>query len=161
MTQFRTILALGLAASALALTACNSTPMAAPGGTPPAAQAATGTTVLMGSLSAAKEVPPNASTGTGTLQANFDKQTSTLNWTVTYSGLTGPVRAAHFHGPSTTTTNSGVALGLSGSLESPIKGSAVLTAAQAADMLAGKWYLNLHTAANPGGEIRGQVDAAK
>ena len=42
-------------------------------------------------------------------------------------------------------------------MNSPITGTATLTPAQAADLAAGKWYVNLHTAANPGGEIRGQV----
>jgi hypothetical protein len=50
-----------------------------------------------------------------------------------------------------------VALPFAGSLDSPIKGTATLTAAQSADLLAGKWYVNLHTAANGGGEIRGQA----
>ncbi|MDB5424047.1 MAG: hypothetical protein JWQ29_1463, partial [Phenylobacterium sp.] len=43
---------------------------------------------------------------------------------------------------------------------SPIKGTATLTDAQIADLNAGKWYFNVHTAANPGGEIRGTVTAA-
>jgi hypothetical protein len=42
----------------------------------------------------------------------------------------------------------------------PIKGKAVLTDAQIADLKAGKWYFNVHTAAHPGGEIRGQVAPA-
>jgi hypothetical protein len=54
--------------------------------------------------------------------------------------------------------NAGVVVPLSGSLASPIKGTATLTAAQVADLKAGKWYVNVHTAANPGGEIRGQVN---
>ncbi len=111
-------------------------------------------------LSGAAEVPPNNSTGSGTLEASFDKKTSTLSWTVAYSGLTGPARAGHFHGPAMAGANAGVALGFTGGVESPIKGSAVLTPAQAADVLAGKWYVNLHTAVNPGGEIRGQVTVA-
>jgi hypothetical protein len=40
---------------------------------------------------------------------------------------------------------------------SPAKGTATLTDAQAADLQAGRWYINIHTAANRGGEIRGQV----
>jgi hypothetical protein len=38
-----------------------------------------------------------------------------------------------------------------------MEGRATLTAAQAADLLAGKWYVNIRTAAHPGGEIRGQM----
>ena len=41
---------------------------------------------------------------------------------------------------------------------SPATGSATLTDAQAADLMAGRWYVNIHTAANRGGEIRGQVE---
>lgn len=111
-------------------------------------------------LAAANEVPANPSTGMGALEGSFDKQTKMLNWTVTYSGLTGPVKAGHFHGPAMAGQNSGVALGFTGSVDSPIKGTATLTDAQAADLLAGKWYVNLHTAAHAGGEVRGQVVVA-
>ena len=44
---------------------------------------------------------------------------------------------------------------------SPIKGSATLTDAQIADLNAGKWYFNVHTAANPGGEIPGTMTKGK
>lgn len=111
-------------------------------------------------LSGASEVPANTSPGTGALSGTFDTQTSMLTWTLTYSGLTGPVKAGHFHGPAEAGKNAGVALGFTGSVESPIAGSATLSAAQAQDLLAGKWYANLHTAANPGGEVRGQVMVA-
>jgi hypothetical protein len=40
---------------------------------------------------------------------------------------------------------------------SPFEGSATLNDAQANELLAGKWYVNVHTEANKGGEIRGQV----
>jgi hypothetical protein len=93
------------------------------------------------------------------MQAEFDKATSTLSYTLRYGGLSGPVKAGHFHGPAEAGKNAGVALGISNAGESPVQGRAVLTAAQAADLLAGKWYVNLHTAANPGGELRGQVIA--
>lgn len=112
---------------------------------------------LGATLSGAAEVPPNTSAGMGQLQAEFDKGTSTLSYTLRYSGLSGPVKAGHFHGPAEAGKNVGVALGISNIGESPVQGRAVLTAAQAADLLAGKWYVNLHTAANPGGEVRGQV----
>jgi len=112
---------------------------------------------LGATLSGAAEVPPDTSAGMGQLQAEFDKATKTLRYTLRYSGLSGPVKAAHFHGPAEAGKNAGVALGINNAGESPVQGSAVLTADQAADLLAGKWYVNLHTAANPGGEVRGQV----
>jgi Cu/Zn superoxide dismutase len=108
-------------------------------------------------LDAAQEVPPTDSKGTGTAQVTFDTETKKLDWTVEYSGLTGPATGAHFHGPAAPGESADVAVPLSGDLASPIKGSATLTDAQAADLEAGKYYVNVHTAANQGGEIRGQV----
>ena len=74
-----------------------------------------------------------------------------------YSGLSGPATAAHFHGPAEAGKNAGVAVAIPNATSSPVDGSATLTDAQAADLVAGKYYINVHTAANPGGEIRGQV----
>jgi hypothetical protein len=148
MMKTRTFLSLVGIAAALSLSACGS-------------MVASNTTALSAKLSGANEIPKNASTGSGMLDASLDKQTNVLTWTVTYAGLTGPVKAGHYHGPASAGANAGVALGFSGSVESPIKGSATLTAAQVADVMAGKWYVNLHTAANPGGEVRGQVMLAQ
>jgi hypothetical protein len=108
-------------------------------------------------LDAKSEVPPNASTATGTADIDYDPATKKLSWKVTYSGLTGPATAAHFHGPAEAGKNAGVAVAIPNAGKSPAEGSATLTDAQAADLTAGKYYVNIHTQANPGGEIRGQV----
>ena len=108
-------------------------------------------------LNGKSEVPPNATAGTGTADINFDPATRKLSWTLTYSGLTGPAMAAHFHGPADAGKNAGVAVAIPNAGKSPAEGSATLTEAQAKDLEAGKYYVNVHTAANPGGEIRGQV----
>ena len=108
-------------------------------------------------VTGAQEVPPVTTGGGGTIDTTFDKMTNVLTWTVTYSGLSGPVTAAHFHGPAAAGANAGVAVPFTGDLSSPIRGKATLTAAQVADLTAGRWYVNLHTAKNPGGEIRGQL----
>jgi hypothetical protein len=108
-------------------------------------------------LRGANEVPANASTGSGSVDAAFNKDTMKLNWKVNYSGLSGNATAGHFHGPAAVGANAGVALGWAGPIANGMEGSATLTAAQAADLLAGKWYANIHTAANPGGELRGQM----
>lgn len=107
-------------------------------------------------LSSAAEVPPNASTATGSLQGSYNKDSRQLTWKLVYNGLSGPATMAHFHGPAMAGQNAGVALGIA-NVASASDGSATLNDAQAADLLAGKWYVNVHTAANPGGEIRGQV----
>ena len=108
-------------------------------------------------LDAKSEVPPNASAATGTADVDYDPATKKLSWKVTYSGLSGPATAAHFHGPAEAGKNAGVAVAIPGIATSPAEGSATLTDAQAADFTSGKYYVNVHTAQNPGGEIRGQV----
>ncbi|WP_024510498.1 CHRD domain-containing protein [Bradyrhizobium sp. ARR65] len=108
-------------------------------------------------LDGKSEVPPTTSTGTGTADIDYDPASKKLSWTVTYSGLTGPATAAHFHGPAEAGKNAGVAVAIPNATSSPVKGSATLTDAQAADLEAGKYYVNIHTSANPAGEIRGQV----
>ncbi|WP_394788185.1 CHRD domain-containing protein [Rhodoferax sp.] len=114
------------------------------------------TVTLTASLAAGNEVPPTASTGSGTAEAWLNKDTNLLSWKVTFTGLTGPATAAHFHGPAVAGSNAGVVVPFTGTT-SPLEGQATLTPAQAADLLAGKWYANVHTAANKGGEIRGQM----
>jgi len=108
-------------------------------------------------LDAKSEVPPNASAATGTADIDYDPATKKLSWKVTYSGLSGPATAAHFHGPAEASKNAGVAVAIPNAGTSPVEGSATLTDTQAADFTAGKYYVNIHTQANPGGEIRGQV----
>ncbi len=116
--------------------------------------------MLGGKLSGASEVPPSASAGSGTVEASLDKESNQLKWKVVYSDLSGAAGAGHFHGPAGVGQNAGVVLGFKGSVESPITGEATITPEQAKDLLAGKWYVNLHTKASPGGEIRAQVTPA-
>src|ERR1700684_4492241 len=112
---------------------------------------------MKATLSGAAEVPPTTSAGKGSADIDYDAATKKLSWKLTYSGLTGPATAAHFHGPAEAGKNGGGAVAIPGATSSPAEGSAVLTDAQAADLMAGKYYINVHTAANPGGELRGQV----
>jgi len=81
---------------------------------------------------------------------------------VTYAHLTGPATMAHFHGPAGPGVNAPPVVPVPpSSLADPMKGSATLDDGQIADLKAGNWYFNIHTAANPGGEIRGQLPAVK
>lgn len=112
--------------------------------------------VMKINLTGADEVPPNTSPGKGTADVTYDTATKLLTWKVTYSGLTGPATMAHFHAPAEAGKNAPPVVPLKDAA-SGAEGSATLTDAQAADLLAGKMYFNVHTEANKGGEIRGQV----
>jgi len=107
-------------------------------------------------LKGSAEVPPNQTTGSGTVTATYDTSTKQLTRDGSYSGLTGPATAAHFHGPAEPGKNAGVAVAITPAT-SPLHGSATLTDAQASDLMAGSWYVNIHTEANKGGELRGQL----
>ena len=111
---------------------------------------------LGGALSGKNDIPPNDTTGSGMAEATYDTETKTLSWKVTYEGLTGPAMAAHIHGPAPSGGNAGVMIGFE-SANSPIEGSAVLDDAKAEAVLAGHTYVNIHTQAYPGGEIRGAL----
>ena len=135
-----TLVAAGL--SALAVSAC-SAPM-----------------TFQGPMNAAYEVPQTNSRGVGTIVATVYPSTRAMTYTANYKDLTGPATAAHFHGPAAPGANAAVVIP---SVVTPatIKGGATLTEAQFADLQAGKYYYNIHTAANPGGEIRGQLMRAR
>ena len=106
------------------------------------------------SISSPQEVPLTNSLAVGALTVKYDKNSNKMEYTITFSGLTPT--AMHFH-------KGGV--GVSGPVEQEVKGpyssgmsgTITLTDAQETDLLANNWYLNVHTSASPGGEIRGQV----
>ncbi|HUV33000.1 MAG TPA: CHRD domain-containing protein [Devosiaceae bacterium] len=112
---------------------------------------------LVADLSGASSVPPNDATGTGRAGATFDTDTRVLRWQVTYEGLSGPMVGAHIHGPSEPGANAGIVVGFDPIGVSPIIGSFELSEAQAVELLEGLFYVNLHTALHPGGEIRGHL----
>jgi len=106
----------------------------------------------------------NAGAGTGSLGTGiasmlYDDVSNEFSWDLSWSGLTGIVTTAHFHGAALFNQNAGAQVTISiGS--NPTSGSAIITAAQATDLLAGLWYINIHSDFKPGGEIRGQVARA-
>ena len=119
---------------------------------------------ISGAASGAQEVPAVATTATGNLTGSYDTVSKQLIYSITWSGLSGDVTLAHFHGPALSGEIAGVleplsilTNGTAGTAADTITASAALHSA----LLAGKVYYNLHTAANPDGEIRGQVNLSQ
>lgn len=158
MTDRRFVLRSSLVAACaalLGLTACASGMY----GSTTRAPSATGV-LLTGNLTGAQEVPPNTRPATGTAEVRFDKDSRVLTYKVTYTGLSGPVTGAHIHGPASPGANAPVVVPFTPGTEGQFSGQATLSAAQAGDLLAGLYYVNVHTAAHPGGEIRAQLRLA-
>jgi CHRD domain len=105
-------------------------------------------------LTGQSEVPPNPSEGSGLANVVVDTDARTIAWTITAQSLTGDPTAAHFHGPADLGQNAGPVVDISQSIA---QGQATLTDQQLADVLAGKVYINIHTAQYPDGELRGQL----
>src|SRR6478736_1291246 len=111
---------------------------------------------LKADLKSSNEVPPVDSKGSGSVTAAFDTASKQLSWKGSVTGLSGPATAAHFHSAESG-KNGAVVVPIAGADKGSFEGSATLTDAQAEELMAGKWYVNIHTAANKAGEVRGQV----
>jgi hypothetical protein len=113
-------------------------------------------------LTGSKEVPKIDTKGTGSFTGVYDTTAKTLNYTLTFDNLSGPATAAHLHGPATRTATAGVLAPLGDkNPTSPVTGTLTLNDDQAKALQRGRVYVNVHTQANPGGEIRGQVVHAR
>jgi hypothetical protein len=110
--------------------------------------------VFSNSLSGANEVGPTNSTATGTFYAVYDQATKKLSYMIYYEGLTPT--SMHFH-KAAAGANGDVVMAVEGPYSSGMMGSVTLNAEQEADLLKGLWYLNVHTDAHAGGEIRAQL----
>ncbi|KPL86709.1 CHRD domain-containing protein [Herpetosiphon geysericola] len=110
------------------------------------------------SIDGAQEVPPIASTGTGSGTVDVDTVNNTLRYNISYQGLSSAEAAAHIHGFAPRGSNAGVLFTLP--TGSPKVGTLNYAENQEAGILAGQTYINIHTSDFPGGEIRGQLDGA-
>jgi hypothetical protein len=111
---------------------------------------------LKADLKGSNEVPPNTAKGTGFVTLTFDSASKRLSWKGTLTNLSAAPTAAHLHGPAEAGKNAGVVIAIPNPGAS-FEGSALLSDGQAADLLGGRIYVNIHTAAHPGGEVRGQI----
>lgn len=103
------------------------------------------------------ELGGDGTTATGEFNGTLDTDTLELTWTVSYEGLSGQLIGAHIHGPAQPGENAGILIGFEGIETSPFSGSEVIEESVISEILAGLYYANLHTEANPGGEIRGHI----
>jgi hypothetical protein len=126
-----------------------------------AGSASAATEKFHATLEAASEVPPSKSTGSGEATASLDTATHELTYDVTFSGFASDVTAAHIHGPAPEGKNAGVVVPLGNAPKSPIHGSAKLTPDQEKELVAGMYYVNVHSKNHPGGAIRGQLTEVK
>jgi len=125
-----------------------------------AAPAAATTWQLTSIIDGLQETPPVATPGNGSATLTYDDVANLLSWTISFSDLIGTTTDAHFHGPAPVGTPAGVRVAIphtDGLTSGVFAGSATITDAFETELLAGLWYINIHTSFRPGGEIRGQV----
>ncbi len=123
------------------------------------------TTTFTAYLSGAQEVPVNPSTAKGFGRVTLNEAETSITVSVSYGSAAAPlssnVTVGHIHGPATPGVNAGVLFDLAPAggvtFGSVSNATFNITPAQVADLKAGLFYFNIHTANNPGGEIRGQI----
>jgi hypothetical protein len=130
--------------AAVALLACNGVAMAK-------------TVDLLGSFGTEGKA---STTPSGEVTATLDTKTDELKYAISFAGLSGPVLAAHFHGPAAAGADAGVLVPIPGPYMSGMTGAVKISPQVAKDLLAGRTYVNLHTAADPMGEARAQMMVA-
>jgi hypothetical protein len=136
------------------------------GGSAFASDAAKPTPKMTKKYSAALNVGQETGTVKSTKRGASGRFTATLNgttltYTLTFTHLSGAAAAAHIHGPAARHVSAGVLAALCGPCTSPASGTVTLTQTQIDQLNAGKTYVNVHTAMNPNGEIRGQINPVR
>lgn len=119
---------------------------------------------ISGAADGAQEVPAVTTTATGSLTGSYDTLSKQLIYSISWTGLSDSASMAHFHGPALAGVNADVLApltivtnGTAGTAADTITASDALHTA----LLAGRVYYNIHTVANPDGEIRGQVNVSQ
>jgi hypothetical protein len=119
---------------------------------------------ISGDASGAQEVPAVTTTATATLSGSYDTTAKRLIYTINWTGLSGDITASHFHGPAAVGEEASpiqdIVIGTNG-MAGAVTDTIIASDALHSALLAGKVYYNLHTAANPEGEIRGQVNVSQ
>ncbi|HXG84347.1 MAG TPA: CHRD domain-containing protein, partial [Pyrinomonadaceae bacterium] len=122
--------------------------------------AARAETTFTGTLNAAQEIPTNNSAAVGFGRVTLNDAETQITFSLTFSGLSSNQTASHIHNPGPPGVNAPVLfnIGSTGMTSGTFRGlTQPVTAAQVADLKAGKMYFNVHSTTFPGGEIRGQI----
>jgi len=117
---------------------------------------------LTGNANGGQEAPNRVTTtASGTITGTYNKNTSILNYTITWTGLSAAPVAMHLHSAADPGIAAPIKIPINNFTAAPsgtiTKTDTLKTDVDRADFLLGKWYYNLHTPSNPGGEIRGQI----
>lgn len=120
-------------------------------------------------LNGATETPPITTTGSGTAAITYNSGTKTIGYNLTWQlgSATATTTGMHFHGSETgsNATSSPIVIeipGFTSASSGTLAGTTrALTDVEQAQLLAGKWYVNIHSSTVPGGEIRGNIVLVK
>jgi len=117
-------------------------------------------------MTGAQETPAVNTSATGTIDAEYNRLTKTLSYKFSFSGLTDSTTAAHIHGLGEAGVPAAVVQTFSpwpkvkaGSYTGTLLVDGVKIREE--DLLAGRYYINVHSKAFTGGEIRGQLILSK
>jgi len=115
-------------------------------------------TDLRASLNGSSEVPPTQSRGSGYFEAVYRPSTKVLEYRLNLVGLTGPITMGYLHGPAAPDQNVEKVSAINIPIyDNTIWDGVTLTEEQAAQVMAGQWYVEVRTIQYPDGEIRGQI----
>lgn len=118
-------------------------------------------------IEGSQEVPARQTAGNGSMDLVYNRDTRTLSYTVRWNSLTGPVASAHIHGTAVRGVNAGILQDWTSTISKAVAGTYTGTVLidgvvfTEEDLLLGRYYVNLHTAQFPAGEIRGQIENLK
>lgn len=117
-------------------------------------------------LLGANEVPAVTSSGAGTLNATYNRDTNIITYTVSwqFGSVSDNLVGMHFHGPASTTEDADIVIDITPAsnnraYQGTVSGTTrALTEAEEDELLDGEWYINVHSTTYPEGELRGQLD---
>src|SRR5438105_11394681 len=119
---------------------------------------------IFGNASGFQELPPVSTSGTGALDGTYDVTDHALNYSISWSGLSGVVTAINLHGPANIGASADVMVELPVKINSPaghFSGSILTDDLIRKTLIDGKVYYTISTSTHPDGEIRGQVNAVR